>query len=60
MCFTREQLLTGAVTTRAMYTRYYAIGIPKLTTLIEAVGFEKTARLDEVFYQPMLVASKPR
>lgn len=59
MYFTEEQISSGAIATRAMHTRYYAIGIPKLIALVEAVGFENVARLDQVFYQPMLVASKP-
>ena len=59
MYVTEERISSRVVATRAMYARYYAIGTEKLMALIEGVGFEGPARLDEAFYQPMLVASKP-
>jgi hypothetical protein len=44
---------------RAMRSRLYAIGTGKLLALMRAAGFENVRRLDDVFYQPVLVGTKP-
>jgi len=54
-----EDVATGAVTARAMRTRYYAIGTGRLLSLMEHAGFERVQRLDGVFYQPVLVGTRP-
>ncbi|MBX7220556.1 MAG: class I SAM-dependent methyltransferase [Blastocatellia bacterium] len=54
-----ENLSTGAVQTRAMQSRYYAIGTDKLLALMREAGFVDVERLDGVFYQPVLVGTKP-
>ena len=54
-----EDLATHAVTARTMHTRYYAIGTDHLLALMQRIGFERTQRLDGVFYQPVLVGTRP-
>lgn len=60
MFFIEENLASGAVTTRVMRTRSYAIGTGKLLELMRAAGFEDVERLDAVFYQPVLVGTRPK
>ncbi len=59
MYLIEEHLANGEVATRAMRTRYYAIAIPQLVALMKDVGFQTVQRLDDVFYQPVLVGTKP-
>jgi hypothetical protein len=54
-----EDLGSGAVTAQAMRSRYYAIGTDRLLALMQRAGFERVQRLDEVFYQPVLVGTRP-
>src|SRR5262249_27763955 len=54
-----ENLETGAVNTKAMRSRCYAIGTDPLIGLMRRAGFEHVRRLDEVFYQPVLVGTRP-
>jgi SAM-dependent methyltransferase len=56
--FVEENLATGEVVTRAMRANYYAVSIPVLKELMSAAGFENVRRLDDVFFQPVLVGSK--
>lgn len=50
----------GDCTTRVMRSKYYAVTIPTLMTLMTRAGFKEVARIDRVFYQPVLVGKKPR
>ena len=43
--------------TRVMRTKYYAVGIDKLMALMREAGFENVQRLDESFYQPVIIGS---
>lgn len=56
--FVHEDLSSKAVTSRALRSRYYAIGVTRLCELLVEVGFSKVKRLDDVFYQPVLVGTK--
>ena len=42
-----------------MRSRYYAIEIKKLVALMGEVGFQNVVRLDQGFYQPIVVGTKP-
>jgi SAM-dependent methyltransferase len=44
--------------THVMRSRYYAIGTTKLIELMSKVGFEDVARLDDVFFQPVIVGTR--
>ena len=35
------------------------IGTDRLLTLMQRAGFERVQRLDEVFYQPVLIGTRP-
>jgi SAM-dependent methyltransferase len=54
-----EDLETGVVETRARHSRYYAIGSARLIGLMHRAGFERVSRLDGVFYQPVLIGTRP-
>jgi len=41
-----------------MRSRYYAISPCKVLTLMEEAGFAAVKRLDDVFYQPVLIGTK--
>jgi SAM-dependent methyltransferase len=45
--------------THVMRSTYYAISITELMTLMARAGFEKLQRLDNVFFQPVLVGVRP-
>lgn len=44
--------------THTFRARYYAISIPKLITLMQQAGFEDVRRLDDRFFQPMIVGTR--
>ena len=54
-----EDLASGAVTAQTMRSRCYAIGTDRLLALMQRAGFARVQRLDEVFYQPVLVGTRP-
>jgi SAM-dependent methyltransferase len=56
--FVQEDLSSRVVTSRALRSRYYAIGVARLCELLVEVGFSKVKRLDDVFYQPVIVGTK--
>jgi SAM-dependent methyltransferase len=56
--FVEENLKTGEVATRAMRAKYYAVSTTVLMRLMAAAGFQNVRRLDDAFYQPVLVGSK--
>ncbi len=45
--------------THILRSRYYAVGTDHLLALMAEAGFADVARLDGVFYQPVLVGTKP-
>jgi SAM-dependent methyltransferase len=53
-----EDLSSKAIETHAMRSRYYAVSTDKLLALMREAGFQQIARLDEKFYQPVLVGTK--
>jgi SAM-dependent methyltransferase len=44
---------------QVMRTRYYAVGIPTLIELMRRAGFQDVQRLDEPFYQPIVIGRRP-
>ena len=44
--------------THVMRSTYYAVGIPKLMNLMTQAGFEAVCRLDEQFFQPLVVGTR--
>lgn len=50
---------SGVAKTYVMRSRYYAIHPSHLMELMEEAGFEAVMRLDDVFFQPVLVGTKP-
>lgn len=46
--------------TRVLRTRYYAVPIARLLTLLGEAGFVDVARRDDVLFQPVLVGHRPR
>ena len=54
-----DELATGQVKTHAMRSRYYAVSVARLCELMRKAGFESVKRLDDAFYQPILVSPKP-
>lgn len=56
--FVEEELSSGAVKTHAMRSKYFAVSISVLLDLMADVGFQNVRRLDDAFYQPVLVGNK--
>ena len=50
---------TPDATTRVLRTRYYAVSIDRLLELLEEAGFARVRRLDDRFYQPLLLGDRP-
>jgi SAM-dependent methyltransferase len=56
--FVEEDLSSSQVKTHVMRSRYYAISIERLLELMRQAGFEDVRRLDNAFYQPILVGTR--
>jgi SAM-dependent methyltransferase len=56
--FIEDDQESGEATTHVMRSRYYAIHPDHLLKLMERAGFEAVARLDDAFFQPVLVGTK--
>lgn len=56
--FVEEELSSGAVRTHAMRSKYFAVSISVLLDQMADVGFQNVRRLDDAFYQPVLIGSK--
>ena len=54
-----EDLATGQTTTQVMRSRYYAVSTTRLCELMREAGLQDVRRLDGVFYQPVLVGTRP-
>jgi SAM-dependent methyltransferase len=44
--------------TRVMRTKYYAIGAGRLMELMEQAGFEQVKKIDEVYFQPVIIGTR--
>ncbi|HEX8906397.1 MAG TPA: hypothetical protein VF771_16225, partial [Longimicrobiaceae bacterium] len=44
--------------THVMRTRYYAIPVNRLIELMREAGFTRVERLDDAFYQPLIVGTR--
>jgi SAM-dependent methyltransferase len=49
---------TNECRTHVMRSQYYAVGITKLLALMQEAGFTKLQRLDNAFFQPVLIGTK--
>ncbi len=49
----------GECSTRVMQSRYYAVSIGKLLALLQDAGFVDAQRLDDVLFQPVIIARRP-
>jgi SAM-dependent methyltransferase len=58
MYFIEDDMQSGAAKTHVMRSRYYAVSPNYLLGLMEKAGFVEVRRLDDVFYQPVLVGTK--
>jgi SAM-dependent methyltransferase len=58
MYLTSEQS-DGVCKTQVLRTRYYAITIDKMRSLLEQAGFVQIERRDDVLFQPVLCAQRP-
>jgi SAM-dependent methyltransferase len=54
-----EDLNSKQIITHTMCSRYYAIGSEKLIKLMHNAGFENVIRLNEGFYQPVYIGTRP-
>lgn len=57
--FVEEDLSSGETRTHVFRTNYYAVTVDKLLELMKQAEFESVKRLDNVFYQPVLIGTKP-
>lgn len=57
--FVTEDLATQAVRTRVMRSRYYAISTTRLCELMREAGLVNVRRIDDAFFQPVLVGTRP-
>lgn len=58
MYFIRESRENQAPTVVAGSSRYYAVTTDRLESLFREAGFENVQRLDQVFFQPMVLAKR--
>ena len=49
----------GPCRTRVLCSRYYAVPIARLLTLLGEAGFVDVRRRDDVLFQPVLTATRP-
>jgi SAM-dependent methyltransferase len=59
MYFVEEDRSTGAAEVCVLRSRYYAVSTDRVCQLMEAAGFVSVRRLDDVFFQPILVGTRP-
>ncbi len=59
MYFVREVAPDTPAKVIAGRSRYFALPIDQLISLLDDVGFEKSERLDDLLPQPLVVASRP-
>ncbi len=56
--FIEENLSTKEIKTHCMRSRYYAISTSRLCKLMDEAGFSRVRRIDNAFYQPVLLGTK--
>jgi SAM-dependent methyltransferase len=56
--FVEENFATQEVRTHAMRSRYYAVSVDTLLDLMHEAGFQNVRRIDDAFYQPVLVGTR--
>jgi SAM-dependent methyltransferase len=56
--FVEDDVSSGVTHTHVMRSRYYAISPNHLLALMQQVGFAEVKRIDDAFYQPVLVGTK--
>ena len=49
---------SGECRTQVIRAKYYAVGTTRLLELLEAAGFEDVKRVDEAYFQPVLVGTR--
>ena len=49
---------TSECVTHVMRSQYYAVGIGKLMTLLAQAGFEQVQRVDDRFFQPVIIGQR--
>jgi hypothetical protein len=59
MYFVEDDLGSDTTKTHVMGSRCYAISPNRLLELMRSVGFESVKRIDNEFYQPVLVGTRP-
>ncbi|HSH02442.1 MAG TPA: class I SAM-dependent methyltransferase [Anaerolineae bacterium] len=58
MYFVRDEGEEGDVTTEVMRTKYYALSPNRLVSLMVEAGFGEVKRLDDVYFQPVVVGTR--
>ncbi|MEO1147121.1 MAG: class I SAM-dependent methyltransferase [Cyanobacteria bacterium J06638_22] len=58
MYFIEEDRQSGTANTHLMRSRYYALSPNRLMQLMEAAGYTSITRLDDQFFQPVLIGKK--
>jgi hypothetical protein len=53
-----EDRATGQARSQVMHSRYYAMSIAHVMALMREAGFHDVQRLDQVFFQPVLVGTR--
>lgn len=56
--FVEEDQAASTVRTHVMRSRYYAVSIADLLALMRRAGFNNVRRIEDAFYQPVLVGTK--
>jgi len=57
--FVEEDLRTQETRAHTLRSRYYAVSTERLCELMREAGFERVRRIDDAFYQPVLVGTQP-
>ena len=57
--FVEEDHSIGQVQTHVMRSRYYAISLNHLIQLMETAGFVTVKRLDNAYFQPVVIGTRP-
>ena len=59
-CVVEQERGTGKSQIHVMKTHYYAVVTDRLCELMGEAGFTNVQRLDDAFYQPVLVGTRPK
>lgn len=58
-CFVEEDLQSGETKTHVMRSKCYAVSIPRIEELMEAVGFENVCNRTDAYFQPCILGTRP-